>query len=128
MQMALCTYNQYILYKSYVSKVIVSSNTTKNKFVLDDGIIVPSGEEHIVSGITIDSRLTFYSHFKQSWKKVANNLNNLTRIGPYINHNQWRIILSSFLTGQSSYCPFHGHSAPDNQIISETNSKNKLLE
>ena len=30
-------------------------NTTKNEFVLEDGTIVPSAEEHVVLGITIDS-------------------------------------------------------------------------
>ena len=43
------------------------SNTTKNEFVLvfnEDGTTVPSTEEYLVLGITIDSRLTFYSHLK----------------------------------------------------------------
>ena len=39
-------------------------NTTKNEFVLEDGTIVPSAKEYVVLGITIDSRLTFYSHLK----------------------------------------------------------------
>ena len=30
-------------------------NTTKNEFVLEDGKIVPSVEEHVLLGITIDS-------------------------------------------------------------------------
>ena len=42
---------------------------------------LPSAKKHIVLGITIDSRLTFYSHLKQFCKKVAN-----------LNHNQrWLI-------------------------------------
>ena len=56
-----------------------SLNTTKNEFVLEDGAIA-STEEHVVLGITIDSRLTFFSHLKQLCKKVANKLNALTRI------------------------------------------------
>ena len=59
-------------------------NTTKNKFVLEDGTIVPFTEEYAVLGTTIDSRLTFYSHLKQICKKVANKLNALTRIAPYV--------------------------------------------
>ena len=35
-------------------------NNTKNEFVLEDGAIVPSAEEHVVLGITIDSRMIFY--------------------------------------------------------------------
>ena len=37
----------------------------QNKFVLEDDTIVPSAEEHVVLGTTIDSRATFYSHLKQ---------------------------------------------------------------
>ena len=44
--------------------MIFGLNTTKNEFALEDGTIVPSAEEHVVLGITIESRLTFYSHLK----------------------------------------------------------------
>ena len=44
---------------------------------------LPSAKKHIVLGITIDSRLTFYSHLKQFCKKVAN-----------LNHNQRWLIYS----------------------------------
>ena len=46
-------------------------NTTKIGFVLEDCTVVPSVEKHVVLAITIDSRLTFYSHLKQLWKIVA---------------------------------------------------------
>ena len=79
-------------------------NTTKNEFGLEDGTIVPLAEEHVVLGITIDSRLTFYSHLKQLCKKVSNKLNALTRIAPYISHTQRELTYSSFFTGQLNYC------------------------
>ena len=75
------------------------SNTTKNEFFFEDGTIVTSAEEHVVLGITIDSRLTFYSHLKQLCNKVANKLNALTKIAPYISYNQRKLIYSSFFTG-----------------------------
>ena len=40
-------------------------NNTKNEFFLEDSLILPSLEEHVVLRITIDSRLTLYSHLKQ---------------------------------------------------------------
>ena len=64
----------------------------QNESVLEDGTIVPSAEEHVVLGITIDSRLTFYSHLKQLCKNVANKLNALTRIAPYLSYIQRRLI------------------------------------
>ena len=63
-------------------------NTTKSDFVPKDSTNVPSAEEHVVLGITIDSRLTFYSYLKQLCKKVANKLNALTRIASYFSYNQ----------------------------------------
>ena len=77
-------------------------NTTKNKFVLEDGTIAPSTEEHVVLRITIDSRLTFYSHLV---KKVVDKLNALTRIAQYLSYSQRRVICNSFFTGQLNYCP-----------------------
>ena len=67
-------------------------NTTKNEFALGDCTIVPSAEEHVVLGITINSHLTFYSYLRQLCKKVANKLNALTRIAPYLSYNQRRLI------------------------------------
>ena len=80
-------------------------NTIKNEFGLEDGTIVPFAEEHVVLGITIDARWTFYSHLKQLCKKVANKVNALTRVTPYLSYNQRRLIYSSFFPGQLSYCP-----------------------
>ena len=58
-------------------------NTTKNEFVHEDGSIVSSAEKHAVLGTEINSRLTFFSHFKQLCE-VPNKLNALTRIAPYL--------------------------------------------
>ena len=80
-------------------------NTTKNEFLLRDVTIFPPAEEHVVLGITINSRSTFYSHLNQSCKKVENKLNALRRIAPYLSYSQRRLIYSSFFTGQLSYSP-----------------------
>ena len=80
-------------------------NTAKNEFALEDDTIVPSAEEHVVLGITIDTSLTFFSHLKQLCKKVANKLKALTRIAPYRSYSQRQLIYSSFFAEQLSYCP-----------------------
>ena len=72
------------------------SNTTKNKFVLENGIILSFAEEHVVLGMTIYSHLAFYSHLKLLSKYVANKLNILIRIAPYLDHKK----------GESSTVPF----------------------
>ena len=70
-------------------------NTNKNEFVLEDGTIDPSAEEYVVLGITTNSRLTFYSHLKQLYKKVVNKLNALTRIAPKTTHLQFLFLLDN---------------------------------
>ena len=49
--------------------------------------------------------MIFYSHLKQLFKKVTNQLNPLTRIVSYLSYNQRRLTYSSFFTEQLSYCP-----------------------
>ena len=66
-------------------------NTIKNELILEHGTVVPSTEEHVALRITINSRL------KQLSTKFANKLNVLTRIVPYLSHNQRRLIYISFL-------------------------------
>ena len=55
--------------------------------------------------VAIDNRLTFYNHLKNLCEKIANKLNVLTRIVPYLNHNQIRLIYNSLFKGQLSYYP-----------------------
>ena len=53
----------------------------------------------IVLGVTIDN------HLKNLCKKIANKLNELKKIAPYLNHNQIRLMYNLFFKGQLSYCP-----------------------
>ena len=56
----------------------LGSNSDNSDLILEDSTKIPSSEEYIPLGITIDNKLTFYSHLKQLCKKVANKLNALT--------------------------------------------------
>ena len=66
------------------------SNPNKSDLILEASTKIPSAEEYIVLRVTIDNRLNFYNHHKNLCKKIANKLNALTRIAPYLNHNQIR--------------------------------------
>ena len=81
------------------------SNPDKSDLLLVDSTKIPSTEEYVIFGVTIDNRLTFYYHLKNLCKKIANKLNPLPRIATYLNHNQKRLISNSFFKGQLSYCP-----------------------
>ena len=81
------------------------SNPDKSDLILEDNTKIPSAEEYVILGVTIDDRPTFYNHLKNLCKKIASKLDALTRIAPYLNHNQIRLIYNSFYKGQLSYCP-----------------------
>ena len=55
--------------------------------------------------VTIENRLTFYNHLEQLCKKIANKLNALVIITPFLNHNQIRLIYNLSFKGQLIYCP-----------------------
>ena len=40
------------------------SNSDKSALILEDSTKIPSAEEYVVLGVTIDNRLTFHSHLK----------------------------------------------------------------
>ena len=61
------------------------SNPDKSDLILKDGTKILSAEEYVVLGVTIDNKLTFYNHLKNVCKKIANKLNVLTRLAPYLN-------------------------------------------
>ena len=54
------------------------SNPDKSNLVREDSTKIPSAEEYVSFGVTIDNRLTFYNHLKNLCKKIANKLNALT--------------------------------------------------
>ena len=60
-------------YKSFGSK------PDKKGLIPKDSTKIPSAEEYVVLGVTIDNRLTFYNHLKKFCKKIANKLNEQTK-------------------------------------------------
>ena len=58
----------------------LGSKSQINDFILEDRTKKQLTLEHEVLRITIDTNLNFYSHLKQSCKKVANKLNAFTRV------------------------------------------------
>ena len=83
----------------------LGSKSDINDFILEDSTKIPITLEHEVLAKTIDTNLNFYSHLKQRCKKVANKLNPLTRIIPYLNKKQTNLLYNSFFKEQLKYCP-----------------------
>ena len=52
-------------------------NPDNGDLILEDSTKIPSAEEYVILGVTIDNRLTFYNRLKNVFKKKANKLNAL---------------------------------------------------
>ena len=98
-------YNYMVLNPGKCFYMSFGSNPDKSDLILGYSTKIPSAEDYVILGITIGNTLTFYNHLKNICKKIANKLNALIRIAPYLNHNQIRLTYNSFFKGQLSYCP-----------------------
>ena len=110
-------YDNYMVLNQGKCYMSFGSNPDKSDLILEDSTKIPSAEEYAILGVTIDNRLTFNNHLKNLCTKIANKLNALTRIAPYLDHNQLRLIYNSFFKGQLSYCPLIWTIHLDDQII-----------
>ena len=101
------------------------STPDKSDLILEESTKILSAEEYAILRVAIDNRLTFYNHLKNLCKKVANKLNAQTRIAPYLNPNQIRLIYNSFLRDSLAIALLFGHFVLGVQIILLTNFKNE---
>ena len=88
--------NYMVLHPGECCYMSFGSPPHKSDLILEDSTKIPTAEEDVVLGVTIDDRLTFHNHLKNPCKKIANKLNALTKTAPYLNQNQIRLIQSSF--------------------------------
>ena len=58
-----------------------------------------------VLGVTLDNKLTFATHLLIITKNANKKFNALTRVQNYITTYQKKLMLSSFITWQFTYCP-----------------------
>ena len=85
-------YNYCMVLKTviWVSVLILTKEIWFSKITL-------TSEGYLVLRITMDNRLTIYNYLKSPCKKIANKLNALIKIAPYLNHNQIRLVYNQFL-------------------------------
>ena len=76
--------------------ICLGSKSEIKDFILENKPRIPLKLEHEVLERTIDTNLNFCSHLKQLCKKVANKLNALTRIIPFLNKKQINLLYNSF--------------------------------
>ena len=85
------------------SHLLVSGNV-RSKTKIDNNYI-ESEKEQVLLGITIDSNLTFENNINNICKRASQKSNALARFAPYMNMQQRRIIMKSFVMSQFGYYP-----------------------
>ena len=56
-------------------------------------------------GINIDNRLSYNSHIESLCRKISPKISALRRIFPFVTSEQCKLIASSFVSSELSYCP-----------------------
>ena len=69
------------------------------------GSTIESSPSEELLGITIDSELTFHKHITSLCSKTKQKLGAFARIAKYLTIDKQKILLYSFITAQSNYCP-----------------------
>ena len=69
------------------------------------GHLLTASKEEKILGIYIDHKLNFDLHIKMLCKKASQKLNALSRISPYINEKQAKLLVNAFVKSQFNYCP-----------------------
>ncbi len=68
-------------------------------------------EEHVkLLGVYIDNQLNFDKHISELCSKVANQVNVLKRLSPYLDFSSRMTIFQSFILSNFNYCPIIWHS------------------
>lgn len=67
--------------------------------------IIPATNMECLLGVTIYSDLTFSQHLNGVIAKANKKINALSRVSPYMNQIQRKIVFQSFVKSQFTYCP-----------------------
>ena len=66
---------------------------------------IKASKEEVLSGMIIDSDLTFKEHVTSICSKANQKLHALTRVSKCMSLQKRRILMKSFITSQFNYCP-----------------------
>ena len=90
-----------------------------------DGQKIKQSEHVKLFGVQIDSKLNFDMHVKELCQKMIQKLCAFSRIRPFLNREKAKILLTSIVASNFSYCPliwmFCSKSA--NKEINRTNKR-----
>ena len=72
--------------------------------LVSNKVTIKNSKDEKVLGITVDNKVDLSLHLNSITKKANRKLNNLTRVQKYMTPEQ-KILTSSFIKSQFSYCP-----------------------
>ena len=80
--------------------------TTKSAVSANIGeFVINNSNEEKLSGIKIDTKLSFENHVSSLCKKASQKLHALTRIANYMDLRKRKCLMKAFVTSQFNYCP-----------------------
>ena len=86
------------------SHLLIFGNKENTSITTGQSPLMESQNEKLL-GITVDKKLSFQAHIDNVCKKAGQRLHALARVSKYMNEQQLRITMTSFVTSQFSYCP-----------------------
>ncbi len=86
------------------SHLLIFGNKENTSITIGQSPLMESQYEKL-RGITVDKKLSFQAHIDNVCKKAGQRLHALARVSKYMNEQQLRITMTSFVTSQFSYCP-----------------------
>ena len=90
--------------------MILAPRSTENfEIQLNDSITLKSEDCVKCLGVKIDRNLTFSDHISNCCTKAARQLNALARISKYLDTSSRKIVYTSFIQSNFSYCPLTWH-------------------
>ena len=89
------------------------------------GSYINNSNSQKLLGVTIDSRLTFESHINQLCTRASQKIGAISRISPFMNLSQRKLLMNAFFMSQFSYCPliWMGHSRGLNNKINRLHER-----
>ena len=98
-------YQNYMVLNAEKCHYMCLGRNTENATFRFNQKVYENSKEETILGITIDNKLTFYSHVKEICKKTSQKISDLSRIAAYLSDSQKKLIFNSILKSQFSYCP-----------------------
>ena len=80
-------------------------NNTENETFLFQNILMENNKEQKILGVLMDNKLNFKSHITELCKKTFWKIATLSRLSSYLNDSEKKLIFSSIIKSEFSYCP-----------------------